>query len=81
MTSFADLVKSERHKRGLTQEEAAERVGVSTRTFRDWEKGRHRPRTFMARCVAQAFGVSQRQVLSLCQANNGVDGRGAAHNE
>ena len=33
------------HQPPMTQERLAEAVGVDTRTVREWEKGRNRPRT------------------------------------
>lgn len=38
---------SERERMGLTQQEAAERLGVDPLTFRHWETGRNTPRASM----------------------------------
>jgi DNA-binding transcriptional regulator YiaG len=37
-------LKEWRERLGLTQRQAAERLGVSERTFQQWEQGRQSPR-------------------------------------
>src|SRR5947207_13281793 len=41
--AFADLLRSHRQSRGMTQEEFAAAAGVGVRTLRDLERGRARP--------------------------------------
>ncbi|MGH7747254.1 MAG: helix-turn-helix transcriptional regulator [Candidatus Dormibacteria bacterium] len=55
-----------RRERGLTQEEVARRVRVSTRTVAAWESGHATPRQRNARALAKALGVSI-DVLLLAQ--------------
>ncbi len=47
-----------RRQRGLTQEEVARRVRVSTRTVAAWESGASTPRQRNARALAKALGVT-----------------------
>ncbi len=47
-----------RRQRGLTQEEVARRVRVSTRTVAAWESGAATPRQRNARALAKALGVT-----------------------
>jgi transcriptional regulator with XRE-family HTH domain len=47
-----------RRQRGLTQEELARRVRVSTRAVAAWESGDASPRQRNARALARALGVS-----------------------
>jgi transcriptional regulator with XRE-family HTH domain len=53
MTRIADL----RRERGLTQDELARRVRVSTRAVAAWESGDSIPRQRNARALARALGV------------------------
>lgn len=53
MDTIADL----RRERGLTQDELARRVRVSTRTIAAWESGATTPRHRNARALAKALGV------------------------
>ncbi|RUR29792.1 helix-turn-helix domain-containing protein [Vreelandella andesensis] len=36
-------INARRHDLGLTQAEFAQRLGISIRTYQDWEQGRRRP--------------------------------------
>lgn len=50
MTTFADKLKFWRGAERLSQADAAERIGVSMRTYQEWEQGRaqpHRPNTIL----------------------------------
>jgi transcriptional regulator with XRE-family HTH domain len=47
-----------RRERGLTQEEVARRVRVSTRTVAAWESGTSTPRQRNARALARALRVT-----------------------
>jgi transcriptional regulator with XRE-family HTH domain len=56
---FGQLVVDHRRRRGLTQEELAERSGLSVRAIRDVESGRvRRPRSSSVRLLADAFGLT-----------------------
>jgi len=56
-----ELLKSiltrERNRRELTQEEVAEAVGVSPRTYQRWEQGRTFPHPYYLRKLREFFGV------------------------
>ena len=51
-------VRELRLQRGMTQEEVAERVGVSRQTIISIESGRYNPSILLARKLARAFGQS-----------------------
>lgn len=42
--TFKDRLLARRNQLGLSQEAAAEQLGVSFQTFNSWERGRHAPR-------------------------------------
>jgi transcriptional regulator with XRE-family HTH domain len=67
MSQLAEL----RRERGLTQEEVARRVRVSTRTVAAWESGASTPRQRNARALAKALGVTL-DVLHLTDLGNGA---------
>ena len=50
---YASLVKTLRHRGGLTQEEFAHEFGVTFSTVNNWENGRRRPMPFFARRLAE----------------------------
>jgi transcriptional regulator with XRE-family HTH domain len=60
-----------RRERGLTQEEVARRVRVSTRTVAAWESGATTPRQRNARALARALGVTL-DALQLTDLGNGA---------
>ncbi|CAG6229746.1 Cro/CI family transcriptional regulator [Streptococcus pneumoniae] len=43
MTIFTERLKKLRLKKGLTQTELGEKVGVKQNTFTNWEKGKREP--------------------------------------
>ncbi len=67
MSRLSDL----RRERGLTQEEVARRVRVSTRTIAAWESGGATPRQRNARALAKALGVTL-DALQLAEAGGGA---------
>lgn len=56
---------------GMTQQELAERVGVSRQTILSIERGRYRPSIELALALARVFGV---QVEALFQLDDGKVG-------
>ncbi|MEV7777762.1 helix-turn-helix transcriptional regulator [Kitasatospora sp. NPDC088351] len=76
---FGGLLRSTREAAGLTQEELAERSGLSARAIGNLERGRARPRVDSLRRIVQALGVASREEAALVAAAcPGVDPRGAA---
>jgi transcriptional regulator with XRE-family HTH domain len=67
MSQLAEL----RRQRGLTQEEVARIVRVSTRTVAAWESGATTSRHRNARALANALGVTL-DVLQLTDHGNGA---------
>ena len=53
MTDFAILLRTSRKAAGLSQETAAQLVGVTTSTLSRWECGRHRPHRLQLRVARQ----------------------------
>lgn len=60
-------IASERVKADLTQVELAERLGVSPKTLRDWEKGKRRPNPEAIASIAKSFGCSTDYLLCLTE--------------
>jgi transcriptional regulator with XRE-family HTH domain len=55
---FGELVRDHRRRLGLTQEDLAERAGVSVRSVGKWESGTvAAPRLWTVRMLADAFGL------------------------
>ena len=50
-------IRQLREERGWTQLDLAVRVGVTTATVYNWERGRFEPRASQFKALAQAFGV------------------------
>src|SRR4051812_11637276 len=65
---LGDLVRAHRVRLGLTQEELAERAGVSPRSIRNIENGRTAlPRASTVRLLAAAFGLTGPEYTEFCQ--------------
>lgn len=58
-------VKAFRTAQGLTQQELAERVHVSSRTIISIEKGQYNPSLMLAYRLSQVFGVSMEELCCL----------------
>jgi transcriptional regulator with XRE-family HTH domain len=68
-----------RLRAGLSQQEAAERAGISTRALRDIEHGRVvRPQPRTLRRVAEAFGLSGGEIDELVSLVSAADPDGPA---
>ena len=65
-----NLVRRYRVTSGTTQQELADRVGVTRQTILSIEKGKYTPSVALALCVAEVFDVS---VETLFQLNKGED--------
>ncbi|MER7844311.1 helix-turn-helix domain-containing protein [Kitasatospora sp. NPDC096077] len=68
------LLRRWRLRAGLTQEELAERSGLSSRAIRDLERGRvRRPRLSTVRLLAEAMGLTEQERSQLSEAARPVD--------
>lgn len=68
-TSFAEALRRLRLARGLTQEELAERAGLSPRGVSDLERGARRiPHRETVALLARALGLSEEEAHALLQA-------------
>ena len=56
-------VKELRVQKGLTQEELADRVGVSRQAVSKWESGTADPSTSNLLALAKLFGISAEELL------------------
>jgi transcriptional regulator with XRE-family HTH domain len=70
MTTFGEVLRSHRDRRGLTQEGAAELLGVSRVTFTQWEGNKHLPAVSRAHELDQALDASGALALALQQAHS-----------
>lgn len=52
-----ELIKSMRVKKGLTQDELAERTGITVRTIQRIEQGKVNPRSYSIKVIATALNV------------------------
>lgn len=68
LADFPSILTDARVNAGLTQEEAAELLGVSQSTYRNWEKGRSKPQSLEKKeilsMIDQAAGSAQEGVNS-----------------
>ena len=65
-----DNLQQLRKLRGLTQEDLAERVGVSRQAVAKWESGETSPDLEKSRLLAQVFGVSLDDLVDYEPASN-----------
>lgn len=54
---IGNLIQEFRRRRGITQAELAERIGVATITIRQYENNKRRPRLEQLRLIAKVLGV------------------------
>lgn len=60
-----NTIKVERAKHGLTQEDLANKIGVSRQTINSIEKGRYVPSTVLALRMSDVFGITVNAIFSL----------------
>ena len=66
LPGFGDLLRRHRTAAALSQEELAERAGVSVRALSDLERGVHRaPRLETVRMLAEALGLGENERTGL----------------
>ncbi len=62
---FGNYIYAERRKRGLSQTELAEMLGVTNKAVSKWENGRAKPTTDLLRRLAMLFGTDMDTLLTL----------------
>lgn len=62
---MAITLKAARVNRNLTQPEAAELLGISTDTLRNWEKGKTFPDVQAIKLIEETYGVSYNELIFL----------------
>ena len=67
------MVKELRTERGMTQQQLADMVGVSSRTIISIEKGQYNPSIMLAYRMARVFGVSMEELCCL-EENHEMEG-------
>ncbi|MFT4753498.1 MAG: putative transcriptional regulator [Salibacteraceae bacterium] len=60
-----NTVKLERTRMNLTQQDLADRIGVSRQTIHSIEKGKYAPSTELALRMSAVFGISVNQFFTL----------------
>ncbi len=58
-------IKVQRAKHDLTQEQLADRIGVTRKTINTIETGRYVPSTILALRLARVFGISVEELFQL----------------
>lgn len=60
---FADNVRANRERLGLSQEELARRVGLTNSAVSQWEGGRAKPRIAVMKALSEIFGMTVSELL------------------
>ncbi|MFT8412572.1 MAG: helix-turn-helix transcriptional regulator [Schleiferilactobacillus perolens] len=55
---FPEQLRDQRRKAGLSQEEVAEKVGVTRQTVSKWETGQAVPELLKGKILADLFGLT-----------------------
>lgn len=63
--SFSDKIKEARLERNLTEEQLAELIGISPRTYRNYETGKTFPRIEIIRNLCIALDTSSDDLLEM----------------
>ena len=67
-----NLVRTHRLIGGMTQQELADRMGVTRQTILSIEKGKYTPSVALALCLAGVFEVSVETLFQLNKGENNV---------
>jgi DNA-binding XRE family transcriptional regulator len=59
---FSKVVYYSRKEMGLTQEQAAEGIGISTRWYQDIENGKHTPGSDLTLKIIAFFGIDGKKL-------------------
>ena len=62
--TFAERLKRVRKKTGLSQEDLAHKLELSTMTIRRWESGERQPRLEEIQKLAKALHISEDELLN-----------------
>ena len=62
-TKIGNFLKELRKENSLTQEQVAEKLGVSSRTISRWETGTYMPDISMLVVIAEMYDVDVREVI------------------
>ena len=63
MSGTGNKISNLRNKRGLTQQELADRLNVSRSLVAMWENGRRTPDYFSIAAMAKVFGVEKTEII------------------
>jgi putative transcriptional regulator len=58
-------LKAARVNKGLTQKEAAEKIGVTKDTISNWERGMSYPDAFTLKTIEQVYGINYNDIIFL----------------
>lgn len=65
MSIFSDRLTELRKKRGLTQKELAEQIGIKQNSYSDWETGKNEPSLDNIIKLAKIFNVTTDYLLGV----------------
>ena len=65
-----NVLEDHRNRKGWTQQELADRTGVSRQTIISLEKGRYNPSIVLAFRLARQFGVSIEELFQFSEEDN-----------
>lgn len=71
--SLVNRIREHRKRRGWTQEELGQRVGVSKQRVSQYERGERRPTVEMVYRLAEALGVSTNDVYRVENGETGIE--------
>lgn len=64
LASLGERIRSFRHRRGWTQVEMAERIGIDRSFLADLERGKRNPTLLSLEIIAKGLGLRLSQLLS-----------------
>lgn len=67
MNSIGKIIRTYRKRLGLTQEEVAKRLGVTTPAVNKWENGSNQPDVLLLSPIARLLGITTDELLSFHQ--------------
>ena len=68
-----NLIRELRNERGMTQQELADRISVSSRTVISLEKGQYNPSVLLAHKIARVFNRSIEEIFVFCEEDEPVE--------